>query len=212
MVNENLLSVNEGDKNWSFQISIRGYTPTSGGSGHVPEGRYELEILNASIVAKRNGSGKNIKLEMITKGPAAFAGVSIVAFHPAPIGAEGSKELKDGESFIKSLAFSMADAQGKAGTLTANDAPMLNISPTVLIGKRVFALLEDGQGEYANRSGIRAYIGKDEFEKFPGPANAGATATSAQQTKTPDLLGGGTNGAVAQPQGARTAAAAAMGL
>lgn len=179
-----LSSVQDGDTQTAVEISLRGFTPSAGGSGHAQPGNYRMEIGKAAWVAKKEGKvGRNLRIEMRTAEPEAYKGVPVVMWIPQPTD-QGEKDF--GYRQLQSLAWSAASAQGSLEA--ARSAESLKITPAHLVGKSIFAELGDGEGQYANRSQVERFLTKEEFSASPGPHTTFAN-TGAPQTSTPEVLG-----------------------
>lgn len=170
-------------------------TIAAGGSGKVPAGYYKLGIKAAKFTKKKDKEGKNLNIEFRVESPEAFKGVPIVVFHPAPVG----DQQETGHRQIHDLVVSIASGNGTLEALKAKG--QATITPKFLVGKSLFARIEDGTGNYANRSDLKRYATKDEFEASPGPDRDTAMPSNQQQA-APDLAAsqpGMPNGSMNQP-------------
>lgn len=181
-MNEHLIGIPDGDKNAAVSLDMRGYQPSAGGSGHVPEGAYEAIVRSAAWKAKKSGEGKNLWMELRVSGPSKFEGTPLRCDHPAPIGNQGEKPFDAGTSFLKQIAFSVLTGLGKQETATNPTAGPFTFIPAKLEGKTLYVQVEDDEYEGKVRSKVARYITKEEYEKSPGPRSfAGATATDTTQ-------------------------------
>ena len=174
--------VPDGDIETPIYVSIKGFTPSSGGSGHVEPGNYEVEITRAAWVARKEKAGRNFKLECKTVGPEKYAGVPIVSWKPAEKGDNGL-----GYAWFQGLAWALASYAGALEKVQAMEA--MALAPKALIGKRFCVNLRNGKEQYADRSEINRFVGREEYLASPGPSGgiAGASESPAQ-TSRPEVL------------------------
>lgn len=171
------------DDQADIQINLKGFQPSTGGSGHVPPGNYVIEAGNCAWQNKRGDKqGRNLHLPTTIVEPAEYKGVALVTWLPAPDKAE---DTDVGYRRIRELAYSLASYRGNLEAVKQADA--FPFGPTKVSGKRMAVQVRDGKGEYANRSEIARFITKEEFEANPGPVPAMAM-TGPAQTSTPEVL------------------------
>ena len=181
--------VPSGDTKAVVYVSIKNFTPSSGGSGHVTEGRYKLQILKGGAwTDKRSDSegnkktGKNLRIPFKIVGPEKYDGVPIIASAPAQKGKDDFNY-----QWFQGLAWGLAAAAGKLEQAQSMDG--MPIGPETIAERFVYAYLGDGKGDFANRSEIKRFISPEEYAANPGPANGiPEVSESPAQTSRPEVL------------------------
>ena len=182
-----LFNVKTGTNEWGIKISLKGYVPSAGGSGHVPAGRYKMKIKTAQLVAHKTDPGKrNVLLACEVFEPEEFRAVPINKYIPAP---KSDSAEDSGYRTFQNLAWSRLTAEPQL-LEKATQAEELSIGGQALEGKFFFASLRDGEGEYSNRSEIAYFISVDEFAARPGPDKFAMSSASSPQTGRPDVFAG----------------------
>jgi hypothetical protein len=171
-MNEHLMQTRNGDQTTKFKVTgLKNAAISSGESGDILPGNYVMEIRNFAIVDKTEGkSGKNIKVEFVTIEPKAWAGVPIHMYGPAPTG----EKADVGENQIRNIILSNATFKGTLAKATGEGEGTANgeveVNGEWFKGRVVAARIEDGTGEYANRSQIANFLSKEDYEVAPGPS------------------------------------------
>jgi hypothetical protein len=172
----------------TIPMSLKGFEPRSGGSGHVSPGRYKLQVVSLKVEAKKEGkSGNNIHLEAKVTEPAAQQGVPIHMW----IGDDTKEGSEANFDKIRGLVFSCLSVSGKLEAARAVD--QINPKLSQLVGQHFCVVLQDGTGDYANRSEVARSISVEEFSAQPGPDRSlpvSVASASPAQTSTPELLSG----------------------
>lgn len=197
---DHLLKLPEGAEDWSVNLSLKGFTPRQGGSGHVSPGRYKLRVTGTRVKSKRldRGGGvdptrKVIELRAETAEPSEFAGVPIISNWPAP------REPNDiGHERLRQLAWSMASATGRLDTVMASEG--FAFGGKKIVGQTFFAVLRDSTGDFAGRSEIDRCISAEEYGAKPGP-DASIPAAVSRATEPPEVWPGALAAAPAAPSG-----------
>jgi hypothetical protein len=175
--NTHLLQITAGNKDAVAYFTLDAVQLGSAGSGHVPPGRYALSVRSAAWVHKKDNTGKiNLDVVKVITAPAKYAGVQIRSTHPAPVGDPGTNK---GYNFVPAMVASSisVDPDKLAGMKAAK--VQVAFTPSLLVGKTVFATLEDDEYEGKTKSSVGGYISKSDFDAMPGPATGDFTASSA---------------------------------
>lgn len=163
-----------------IQVDLSDWQKVGGFSGFAPFGNYEMETVLVTVGEKSDGSGLLDVYEDRIVGPAS-AGVSILTRHPALHGSPDSKQFKDAKSWLGTRMDAYFSHMGKD---PADFKKTVNIKEGWVNGKRFYATLRPGQGQYADRSEIAQYLSKAQYEAAPGPREQPATGTNGTNGKT----------------------------
>lgn len=167
-MNEHIINVPDGNKTEAAVVDMSGFTFSSGGSGHVPPGNYQVKCTEAKWSNKKNRGGKNLKIVWKVVAPRKYAGTQLVGNHPAPAGQAGDQSAEAGANFYKAVIATIADAGGKLNVFT--DKGNIKIQPAWFEGKTGHLRAEDDHDDRGNlRSSIARYLPKKDFEESPGP-------------------------------------------
>lgn len=218
ILNAHLLEAQDGDEEVAIILhGLDGFTISAGGSGRVPPGIYELDVIKLAPQKKKDKQGKNIRVEFRTAGPSKYAGVAIILNSPAPVGEpnKGDDVFDTGMRHMDGFFMSVHSNLGTTAEEMKKKGNTAKINGKWAKGKKCYAVLKDNEDSKGTvRSEIDRFAYKDEYEKAPGPVGGIDTAPQGgrRQTSAPEIdkLNGG-----AQPPTSPKAAAAvddALGL
>jgi hypothetical protein len=187
------MQTRNGDTQTKFKITgLKAASISPGGSGHILPGNYVMKIRNFSIVDKTDGkAGKNYRAEFVTIEPKPFAGVPIHMYGPAPTGENEDVGLQQ----IRNIILSNATFKGTLAKVTGESEGTANgeleLNGEWFKGRHVAARLEDGTGQYSNRSQVANFLSKEDYEVAPGPSGGTqrSSTDSKPQSKTPEVAG-----------------------
>ena len=177
-----LQALPDGTTDFTIPLSLKNFVPATGGSGHVPPGKFEARVTKLAIESKKDRSGKNIHLVLETTAPGQWKGVPLHQWMAAPTTGDGAD---NGLQKFSQLVWSILGANGKLEK--ARSANEIKVSANSLIGATVYVSVRDGKDTYSDRSEIDRFISPEEYNAAPGPMGG---VVSSRQEFAPEV---GTN-------------------
>lgn len=178
-----LQALPEGATDVVIPLSLKNFVPATGGSGHVPPGKYEAKVTKLAIESKKDRSGKNIHLVLETTAPGQWKGVPLHQWMAAPTVGDGTD---NGLQKFSQLVWSILGANGKLEK--ARGQTEIKVSFNSLIGANVYVSVRDGKEQFSDRSEIDRFISPEEYNAAPGPTGG---VQSSRQEFAPEV---GNNG------------------
>jgi hypothetical protein len=178
---------------------LDGYTPPRQ-RGFVPDGKYAVRIVDADGRPSEKGNGVNLRMMLRVEAPQEYAGVEVESYTYLTFDDTGATkaETEAGYNYkaLQHLLRSIASATpGKFESLMGagpdGKPQVVRFGPALLINKMAYAEMERGESgvvgkdgklrDFSDSSNVKWFIGREDFEKAPGPSPVGSMAAAPQQ-------------------------------
>src|SRR3990167_186891 len=146
-----------------LKVDLSDAHSVGGRSDFVPHGNYEMETVSVEIAKSKDGTKPLLRYTDIVVGPS-NKGATIITNHPAPIGSD-EKNNEYAKSFLFQRLGAMASYAGKDPDVVRK---ALELDESNFKGKKFYATLKPGEGDFSDLSGIDGYRSKAQYEARPG--------------------------------------------
>ena len=153
MTYEVLNQLPEGTDDFTIVTTFKGFPKSNRRSGKTEPGKWEATVTTAVLESKVNKPGRNIHAELEVNG------VIIHKYMPAPL---EQTENDPGYRNWRGLVDAVLSYSGK---LEQSLGQTREVSSKDLIGKKLYVLVANGAGDYADTSVIERFISREEYER-----------------------------------------------